>query len=115
MSIRIIACLMLLIAGSTPGFAAEPQLAFPTVFESGGTLESINKEKLLLTVNDVQVRLSSATRVHTMRQRNQYLGALKVGQTIGIHYSNPGDSSPIARDIWILEGPQQLIPLPSRR
>lgn len=111
---RFIAVLTLSIAGSLAVRAGELPNYYPTTYDLGGTLETINREALLLTISDMQVRISSNTRVHTLREKNAYLGSLTVGQYVGVHFANPGSENPLASDIWVLPNPQSLLPPPGR-
>ncbi|MBI5462896.1 MAG: hypothetical protein HY941_11995 [Gammaproteobacteria bacterium] len=109
---RIIAGWFILMMGCLTVQAQDTPVDYPRAFDLGGTLEAIDKEELMVTISDMQISVSANTRVHTLREKNLYLGALRVGQHVGVHFSNPGGSKPTASDIWVLENPQQLIPPP---
>lgn len=109
---RILVGWFALTLGCAVAQAGETPDHYPRTYDLGGTVEAINRDKLIVTINDLQVHVSATTRVHTKREKNLYLGALKVGQDVGVHFADPGSSKPTAKDIWVLDNPQQLIPPP---
>lgn len=112
---RCLAGLMLLLVGCLGAQAEDLPNYYPSKYDLGGELQVIDREELLLTISDMQVRISSSTRVHTLREKNAYLGALRVGQHLGVHFTNPGSANPVVSDIWVLPNPQSLLPPPPGR
>lgn len=112
---RLFAGAFWLMLGCTVAQAADLPDGYPRAYDLGGTLEAVDTGKLMLTVSDLQVRVSSATRVHTPQGGNSYLGSLRKGQTVGVQFIDPGSSSPTASDIWVLPGAQHLLPPPPGR
>lgn len=112
---RRVAVLMLLIGASIGVQAENLPDYYPSTYDVGGKLEAIHREDLVLTISDMQVHISGNTRVHTLREKNAYLGSLSAGQHVGVHFANPGSNQPVASDIWVLPNPQSLLPPPPGR
>lgn len=109
---RFVAGAFLVMVGCGAARAENLPDGYPRTYDLVGTLQAVDRHRLTLVVNDLQLSVSSTTRVHTPQGGSAYLGALKKGQTVGVRFIDPGGSNPTAGDVWVIPGTSHFPPAP---